>query len=63
MNKPKKWKTVSDMDVRHVWKGACGCHPGKKDVVRLSPAWYEENGTPICSECGDDMEYVKTEIK
>lgn len=28
----------------------------------ISPAFYEHNGTPVCPECGDDMQYRKTYI-
>jgi hypothetical protein len=28
----------------------------------VSPEDYAEIGVPICSECGNDLEYVRTEI-
>ena len=53
-----KWKKVEDKKVRHIWK----CQECDKPItVKLSPTFYEENGTPIC-DCGEDMSYIKTEI-
>ncbi len=51
-----KWVTVPDIEVRHVWTG-----DSDKDVY-VSPDWYEENGTPVDPDTGDDMSYVRTEI-
>ena len=56
------WKTIPDADVRHI----CQCEDEKCDCgrpcVEISPTFYTENGTPMC-ECGDDMVYVRTEIR
>jgi len=54
-----KWEKIPDNMVSSIWK--CGC-TGKDDSVRLPPNFYGENGTPVCGECGDDMEYSHTEI-
>ena len=53
-------KTIKDSDVYCVWLPKCGCNV---DEAVVNPDFYEENGTPICSECGEDMEYARTEIE
>lgn len=59
----EKWITVSENEVRCVWKKSmdddCGCGP---DTVEVSPAWYEEHGTPMCC-CGQDLYYRHTLVK
>ena len=57
-NDLSKWKRIPDNMVVSIWK----CRNHDKDVVRLPPTYYEENGTPICGKCGDDMEYSHTEM-
>lgn len=56
------WMKIPDNHIRHIWKKADSddCEEGPS-VVAVSPAWYEENGTPICC-CGEDMVYDCTEI-
>lgn len=64
-NVKKKWMTVIDGNVRHVW--VCPTCASKQIVP---PESYQEVGTPICNggDCGDsccegnDMEYARTEI-
>lgn len=34
---------------------------GKK--AEITPDWYQNNGTPMCSDCDEDMEYNHTEVK
>lgn len=51
------WVTISDTAVRHVWKDSSG----EEHVV--PPTYYEESGTPVDAETGDDMIYVRTEVK
>lgn len=57
----KKWKTVDDSLVRHIW-----ANPDGTGEITIDPAWYANNGTPICDDdsdfAGDDMIYVRTEI-
>jgi len=53
------WEKVSDSNVRHIWKCPL-CKHG--EPIDLPPNWYQDNGTPLC-ECGEDMEYLYTEIK
>ena len=52
-----EWETINDVQVRHVWNGSNG------DQVYVSPDWYEDNGTPVDPETGDDMTYSHTEIR
>ena len=52
-----EWKEIEDKNVQMTWE----C-PVCKESCRLNPNWYEENGTPMCSE-GEDMVYINTEIK
>ena len=67
------WKVIDDSSVRHIW--VCSdenCpsteidnkHRGvrNREEIRLSPSDYSDIGVPICSECGNDLEYVRTEI-
>lgn len=57
------WVTIDGSNVRHVW--ACqdaGCgNKGKETTVE--PGFYEQNGTPVCGDCGNDMEYLRTEMR
>jgi hypothetical protein len=74
MSKSKKqWRRIADSRVRHVWKATCACATkggtmvgGEVSVppatVRVPPTFYEESGTPICEECGEDLAYSHTEI-
>ncbi len=50
------WVKVPDNAVLHIWRDADG------NEVTVSPTFYADAGTPIDSETGDDMEYVRTEI-
>lgn len=52
----EKWVTVLDQHVRHIWKDSAG------NEHAVSPDFYEQNGTPVDGETGDDMEYVRTEL-
>lgn len=56
------WQRIEDYKVQSYWK--CeeeDCDMGNDDC-NLSPTFYQENGTPVCS-CGCDMVYQHTEIK
>lgn len=50
-------RVVEDRKIYHIWKDS----EGEEHAVH--PDFYEENGTPICPESGDDMEYIRTEIE
>ena len=57
------WKPIPDEQVRCVWgKEDAADHCDSPNVVWVSPDWYERNGTPCCA-CGEDMVYLRTEIK
>lgn len=49
---------VRNDDVKCVWESKCDCN----EIAIVTPDWYEDNGTPICPECGEDMTYSHTEI-
>jgi hypothetical protein len=60
-SKKVKWVEIADSNVRHVWEcPTCGTQ------ATVSPTFYHEGGTPICTgngKCeGDDMIYIRTEI-
>lgn len=48
---------IMDSQVIMVWThDECGSE------ALINPAFYEHNGTPVCPECGDDMQYRRTHI-
>lgn len=51
------WVIVDDTKIRHVWRCA-EC----EDEVNVDPWWYQDNGTPVCADCEDDMQYLCTEM-
>jgi|LakMenE18May11ns_1017448.scaffolds.fasta_scaffold9682120_2 formylmethanofuran dehydrogenase subunit E len=51
------WDIIDNRKVREVWE----C-PDCEDEVNINPNWYQDNGTPVCEECGCDMKYMHTEI-
>ncbi len=57
----EKWVTVKDEDIRHIW--APDESPDGQNEISVSPSWYAENGTPVDAKTGDDMSYVRTEMK
>ena len=52
-----KWVKISDDRVNNIW--VC---PDCKVVTRVKPYFYEQAGTPVCTQCDTDMEYHYTEI-
>jgi hypothetical protein len=52
-----KWKTIEDSKVRHVWANEDG-----SGEITVDPTFYQDSGTPIDDETGDDLMYVRTEI-
>jgi transcription elongation factor Elf1 len=55
------WKKIEDSKVRHNWK--CPNRDHSCDVeCSVDPSFYSLSGTPVCEHCGDDMEYVSTEV-
>lgn len=56
-----RWQPIKDRNVVHKWE----C-PNKKDCgnfTQVGPAWYQNNGTPMCTDCDEDMHYVDTEVR
>lgn len=47
---------LDDTKIRHLWK----C-PECKETDYVGPDWYSDNGTPMCTECEEDMIYFRTE--
>lgn len=63
-NKPEElevWVTLPDASIRHVWAPEGSTDPD--DEIFVSPDWYADNGTPVDPETGDDMCYVRTEVR
>jgi formylmethanofuran dehydrogenase subunit E len=52
------WKIIDDTKLRHVWR----CVDCKNESV-VEPWWYQNNGTPVCEDCDEDMLYLSTEQK
>jgi hypothetical protein len=48
---------INDNKVFNIWT-CLDC----SDDAEVTPDWYQDNGTPVCSFCDRDMEYVRTEI-
>ena len=54
----ENWHTINDEDTRAIWE----CPECYAEAI-ISPTFYTENGTPMCTECDKDMIYVRTEVK
>ena len=52
------WTKIDDHDICHTWQ--CSICNAEAEV---GPVWYQDNGTPVCIECDQDMDYQFTEIK
>ena len=48
---------LDDHNINHHWQ----C-PDCDAVADLAPDWYQDNGTPMCVECDQDMDYQYTEL-
>ena len=57
----ENWKKIKDSDVIHIWGNTCD-EPTCENEIAIPPTFYEENGTPMCA-CGEDMTYLRTEIR
>jgi hypothetical protein len=53
---------IPDKLLKHIWKTKCNKYCCMELDVRISPDWYENNGTPQC-DCGIEMIYSHTEIE
>jgi len=54
-------RTVRDFQVHNIWM-CMNVTCDNEEEVDISPDWYENNGTPVCTECDRDMSYRHTEI-
>jgi formylmethanofuran dehydrogenase subunit E len=54
----ENWIVIDDTKLRHVWR----CVDCKNESV-VEPWWYQNNGTPVCEDCDEDMLYLSTEQK
>jgi hypothetical protein len=52
----QKWRVVDDTKLRAIWR----C-PDCDIQVEVEPWWYQDNGTPVCEDCSDDMKYLGME--
>ncbi len=52
------WTKLADDRVSHHWQ----CPDCNADAD-IAPGWYQDNGTPMCAECEQNMDYQHTEIK
>jgi hypothetical protein len=52
------WKKIEDDKILHVWK-----NPETGKECEVPPDFYQESGTPICPESGEDYIYSHTLIK
>lgn len=53
----ENWRVIDDTKIRHVWRCAeCG------DEINIPPWYYQDNGTPVCHDCDDDMKYLGAEM-
>jgi len=58
----KKFVKIADNQIEHIWESYCDCGDAVSEC-RVSPTYYEANGTPSCGECGGEFMYSHTEIK
>ena len=52
----ENWRPIDDSKIRHVWR-CTHC----EDEVNITP-WYQDNGTPVCADCDEDMKYLGAEM-
>ena len=58
----KKFVKVSVKDIREYWK--CENKDCEHlDPVMVNPDFYANAGTPICSQCADDLVFDHVEVK
>lgn len=50
---------VDDSSILNLWE----CQNCENSIAQVDPIFYEDAGTPICEECGEDMVYKKSLIK
>lgn len=53
---------LKDSRIEHVYTcdGYDENHSHKRETVSVDPTFFQEAGTPVCPDCGDDMNYLET---
>jgi len=59
----KTWKKITNRSVRDLWKCPDPDSNDCKETAIIRPSWYEQHGTPVCTDCDCDMEFQHTEVK
>ena len=69
-SRTRGWRRIADKNVRHRWDLACKCKrslhsadAGVEATVYVDPAYYADNGIPVCEKCGVGRNYVRTEVR
>ena len=57
MSPQQTWQIIPDNTVQHVWR----CDECDHEF-EIPPAWYQQNGTPVCPHCDIDAKYERTEV-
>ena len=57
------WQNIADDAVRTVWACQEETCVNRSIVEYFSPKWHQDNGTPVCDCCKENMKYYRTEIK
>jgi hypothetical protein len=52
------WRPIKEELILHRWQ--CFCASPETITAEVPPYWYAEHGTPVCADCGEDMEYIET---
>ena len=52
------WRPIKEKLLLHRWQ--CFCESPETITAEAPPYWYAEHGTPVCADCGEDMEYIET---
>lgn len=52
------YKKIKDTEVWMLWE--CNICDAS---IEVGPGFYQDNGTPTCKKCGEDMGYIETQIK
>jgi len=50
-----------DSRVKVIFGQECACEHSDTEIT-VTPGWMTDNGNPICSECGEEYWYLRTEV-
>jgi hypothetical protein len=56
------WYSIENSHVLCVYAD-CPKHSEKGTTIEVTPDSFQNDGIPICGECGDDLKYLHTKIK